>query len=206
MKRIRGRGPTVGPGVRAGAVVASSLLVLAGTAMTSVSAPAEARLSHSRLSRSGLEAQASVSIPPFIRNLARRWARRPPRRVLTKVGAAVIKYEYRKWLRSRGRDCDPPFPGTFCSQRLRRWGLGQALWHRGRVPGVWNNPFRPRYEVGRPLTPRFTYWLTCWTVGERLIGPYKNTNVWYWAATGGYVSDALLYTGAPNVIPGVDPC
>lgn len=202
MRKIR----RVRPGVSGTAVAAISLLVLAGTALTNLSAPAAARSSAGDVGRAGLEAQTSVYIPPFVRNTARRWMKWPPRRVVTRVGKAVIKYKWRKWVRSRWTDCEPPFPRSFCSRRLQYWGLGQAYWYKGAGPGVWNRPFSPRHEVSQALIPGAVYWLTCWRLGERVYGPYTYTNLWYRVVNGGYVSDALLYTGTDDVIPGVDHC
>jgi hypothetical protein len=197
---------TTRAGAWAAAMIVASLVVLAGTAVTRAAAPAEARQIHGPVSHAGTEAQTSASIASYIRSLARRWKSWPPRRIVTRYGMKKIKQEWREWRNSQGTDCDPPFPSSFCSTRLERWGLGQALWSGGRAPGVWNRPNYQRREIGPPLTPRFVYWLSCWTYGDRVYGPYKNTTIWYWAAYRGYVSGALLYTGSWNQIPGVRRC
>ena len=54
--------------------------------------------------------------------------------------------------------------------------------------------------------PGNVYYLTCWLLGARVAGPYGNTDLWYRVTNGGYVSDALLYTGTNYVIPGVVHC
>jgi hypothetical protein len=122
-----------------------------------------------------------------------------------KVGKAAVKRAGRKWVLSGGTECVFPFPEKFCSTPAR-WGLGQALWYRGRRPGVWNRSYAPMYEISLPLVPGQVYHLTCWLLGDRVYGPYGYTNLWYRVRNGGYVSDALLYTGTNDVISGVAHC
>jgi hypothetical protein len=151
-------------------------------------------------------ADAAAPIPPFLRNLAQRFVRQPPRKIVLRVGKAAVRRAAREWITSGGTECVFPFPERFCSVANTRWGLGQAVWYNARPPGVWNRTFRPRYEISAPLVPGKVYYLTCWGLGDRVYGPFGYTNLWYRVANGGYVSDALLYTGTNDVIPGVAHC
>ena len=71
---------------------------------------------------------------------------------------------------------------------------------------MWSRPFGARHEVNAPLIPGQVYDLTCWALGDRVYGPFGYTNLWYRLTLGGYVPDALLYTGTNNVYPGVRHC
>jgi hypothetical protein len=151
-------------------------------------------------------ADAAAPIPPFLKNLAQRFVRQPPRRIALRVGKRAVKRAGKEWLESGGTECVFPFPEKFCSVATTRWGLGQAVWSNGRPPGVWNRTYAPRREISEPLVPGKVYYLTCWLLGDRVYGPFGSTNLWYRVTNGGYVSDALLYTGTNDVIPGVAHC
>jgi hypothetical protein len=131
--------------------------------------------------------------------------RKPPVKIATKVARKTITNAGETWFESGGTECVFPFPQKFCVQRTV-WGLGQALWYNGRRPGVWSRTVRPRHEVNQPLVANVVYDLTCWALGERVNGPYGSTDLWYRVVSGGYVSDALLYTGTNYVYPGVRHC
>jgi hypothetical protein len=192
---------------RSAAVVAAALALLlcgVGVGNSAFAKPSQAR---GPVAPPQIEAHASGSIPQFLKNLARRWMRSPSRRIVMGVAKYKIKRSARKYLSSGGTECEFPFPKRFCSKQRRQasWGLGQAVWYYGR-PGVWNRKYSRQYEVSAPLVPGRVYWLTCWRPGDRVNGPYGSTDLWYRVPSGGYVSDALLYTGTNNVIPGVDRC
>ncbi len=131
----------------------------------------------------------------------------PPKKIAQKVAVSAIKRSGRKWLESGGTVCVFPFPQAFCiAQEERVWGLGQAVWYNGLRPGVWNRTYSRQYEVTQPLIPGSVYYLTCWQLGDRVDGPWGSTDLWYRVVSGGYVSDALLYTGTNAVIAGVAHC
>ncbi len=150
-------------------------------------------------------AEGAAPIPPFLRNIASRFVRQPPTKLVLRVGKAAIKRAGKEWLMSDGTECVFPFPERFCSVP-RRWGLGQALWYNGLRPGVWNRPYGARHQISDQLVPGRVYYLTCWVLGDRVYGPYGYTNLWYRVTNGGYVPDAVLYTGTNDVIPGVAHC
>ena len=198
---------TIGAAALLTAVLAASLVVLAGTAATSAAAPAETRQVHDTVQPS-----RDRSSDQCLHRVVHQESRPP----LEAVAAEKDRHEIRKGSNPArvgemegvsGNGLQPPFPSSFCSTRLERWGLGQALWYRGQVPGVWNRTYSRQYQTSQPLTPRYMYWLTCWRYGDRVYGPYKSTTIWYRAAyRGGYVSGALLYTGSWNQIPGMPYC
>jgi hypothetical protein len=128
----------------------------------------------------------------------------PPKKVALRFSKFVIKRSAKKWIKSGGTECQFPFPERFCTQRARE-GLGQAVYYRG-TPGVWSRSVSPRHEVGAPLVVGSVYYLSCWLLGDRIYGPYGSTDLWYRLRNGGYVSDALLYTGTNYVISGVAHC
>lgn len=89
------------------------------------------------------------------------------------------------------------------------WGLGQALRAtNGLPPGVWNRSFSRQYEVTAPLLVGQVYYLTCWQYGDNVVGPYGDSVLWYRVTSGGFVSNALLYTGVGprRLLAGVDRC
>ena len=154
---------------------------------------------------------ARISLPNWIKNVARRWAVRFAKRVGKEAGDQALDAAT-EWILSGGTECSFPFPQRFCSSRWRTsapgpvWGLGEAMWYYGRPPGVWSRPFGQRYEISRPLVPGTVYWLTCWTIGDRVYGPWGSNDLWYRVTNGGYTPDALLYTGTNYAIPGVRRC
>jgi hypothetical protein len=179
------------------------LACVCGCVLGPPSAAAAAPARDSATAGAPVQAHAAA-IPPFLRNIARRWVRVPPKKIAKTVAKRVIKRAGRKWLTSGGTECVFPFPDRFCTQRARN-GLGQALYWGG-PPGVWSRTYSPRREISSPLVVGQVYYLTCWLLGDRIYGPYGSTDLWYRVTNGGYVSDALLYTGTNYVIRGVAHC
>jgi len=146
---------------------------------------------------------ATLTIPPLVAKLATKWA--------TTAGTAAAKAAAKAFIRSGA--CKAVLPAKLCNlgsrpaRRPSTWGLGLAVrLPNGRVPGVWNSPSSVRHQLGSPLTPGSFYYLTCWTLGQRIAGPFGATTLWYRLTNRGYVSDALLYTGTNDVVPGVRHC
>jgi hypothetical protein len=183
--------------VRLAAVVVIVTLALCSASAQATSAP----------SRSGQQytvgGPGTVKVPPFVAKLAVKWARTAGTAAATAAAKAFI----------RTGACKAVLPDKLCniakssSRRPSTWGLGLAVrLPNGQVPGVWNSPSSVRHQVGPPLTPGRFYYLTCWTLGQRIAGPFGATTLWYRVTNGGYVSDALLYTGTNDVVPGVGHC
>ena len=185
----------------ASVVLASACGCALATCPTAAAAPAPQSASASAPVE---KVHAAAVIPPFLKNIGRRWVRVPPKRIAKTVAKRTIKRAGKKWILSGGTECVFPFPQQFCTQQARN-GLGQALYFGG-PPGVWNRGFSPRRQISAPLLVGRVYYLTCWVLGDRVNGPYGSTNLWYRVANGGYVSDALLYTGTNDVIRGVAHC
>jgi hypothetical protein len=181
------------------------LIAVVTVSVVCSSASAQASPERHPASSPPTEAHAAAAIPQFLKNVARRFWRSPPRRIATRFSKRVIRRSVSEWLSSGGTECQFPLPESFCSVRTR-WGLGQALWYNGLRPGVWNRTYSPRFQVRQPLVPGYVYYLSCWRLGDRISGPYGSTNLWYFVPNGGYVSDALLYTGTNSVISGVRHC
>jgi hypothetical protein len=148
-----------------------------------------------------------AAIPLWIRNVARRLVNFKIE--IGEVPKHIAKEGLTDWLHSGAKFCPSYLPAPyFCPQRKvvwSRWGVGYALsWHR-RVPGAWTSPRSPRrlvyaMRVGVP------YWLTCWTVGDRVSDGGIITNLWYRLPSGSYVNDGWFETGTNSVIPGVRHC
>jgi len=187
-----------------------TLLVALGIASAvAVAGPASASARPLEAARPEAGAALLQPIPPFLRNVARRFVRQPPANLARRAGRKAIRTAAEEFLESDGEQCGYPLPETFCDRRpiagRVRWGVGQALLYNGRPPGVWNRPSTPRSLIGA-LVPNAVYYLTCWTLGDRVSGPFVSTDLWYRLVSGGYVSDALLYTGTNDVITGVRHC
>ena len=143
-------------------------------------------------------------IPSYLLNTARRWLAKPPVKIATKVARKKIVKSYDTYVRSNGTVCEFPFPARFCAPR---YGLGQAVPDRaGAAPGVWSWSWSPRREISRPLVIGEVYYLYCWQLGDQVTGIYGSTYLWYRVSNGGYVSDALLFTGTNDVLPNVPRC
>ena len=184
--------------VRLAAVVVIVTLALCGSA--SAQATSAAPRSGQQYTVGG---PATLKVPPFVAKLATKWA--------TTAGTAAATAAAKAFIRSGV--CKAVLPAKLCnigrssSRRPSTWGLGLAVrLPNGQVPGVWNSPSSVRHLVGGPLTPGVFYYLTCWTLGQRIAGPFGATTLWYRLTNGGYVSDALLYTGTNDVVPGVGHC
>ena len=85
-------------------------------------------------------------------------------------------------------------------------GTGLALGYYGLQPGVWSAPSVAATEVAPALIPGVAYELACWRRGDTIEGPFGTTDLWYRLPSGGYVTDAYLYTGTNRAIPGVRRC
>lgn len=148
-------------------------------------------------------------LPTYLKNLIMRWANKPPAKLARTVAKGVLIKKATAYIASGGTDCSGITPDRFCSSRVDdgRLGLGQAMLSTdGRRPGVWDRTYSRQYEVAQPLVPGQVYYLSCWLLGDRVVGPYGSTDLWYRLWGSGYVSDALLYTGTNYQIPGVRRC
>jgi hypothetical protein len=155
------------------------------------------------------QAAQLASIASWLRNEGFFWLKWVGKKAAKPLAKKAVK-SVAKWERSGGTRCDPPFPKRFCqvgpSAQRPLWGLGTAMSYNGSRPGVFNRPTSPRRADGYGLAAGSVYWLTCWTLGDRVSGPGGSSDLWYRLVNGGYAADVWLYTGTDAVIPGVQHC
>jgi hypothetical protein len=207
----------VRPSNEGGTMKSARLLGAAAvTAFLLVCSNASAASHHSGASHATQRPEVATAIP--IPNWLTRTLRSLGRRVLTKenikrygkkAGKEIAEQAFDSWVQSAGSDC-PTFLTVrfFCTRpptTQARWGVGQALTWRGRVPGTWSSPGVVRSIRGSLRVGAF-YWLTCYAYGDLVSDGGISTRLWYRLRSGVWVNDGWVDTGTNDVIPGVSRC